>query len=532
MRPRGWLPAAALLLAVAVTYGRALGFPFVYDDQSLIVGNPALADWGTLAEALSHDLFHFAPTRPSPYWRPVVTFSYYLDWALGGGAAWAFHLSNLLALWAAALGLWRLALRLGAGPVAALAAALLFATHPAQVEAASNVSGRTDLLACAFGLWALAARGPAAAAALLLLACGSKEIGVAFAVAAWALGRPTWRACAGAALLFLALRQGVLAGLELLPADRPAPSAASILGAGGLSWWYLGRLLWPSWLAPAMAIAAPGPAASLLGWLGLAGVAAGSWRLRDRLPAAPGAAALILLPLLAVSGLASARLRYGEGFLVVPLAGALLLAAATPIAPRWSPPAWARWLWLTPALLAGGISRGRVGDWSSERALWEGAHRRLPGDGRIRQNLARAVVSEEPARALELLEGLSAEDARLERELWTIRARALQLLGREAELLDALERAAADDPEAAWADALYCQLSAAGASPRAVEVCRWAAAASPGDAALLNLAGVAQALAGDPAAALPYFERAAALEPAEAEYRRNLETARGQLGGP
>ena len=91
--------AGLLALVIALLYGRAVGFPFVYDDGALIESNRALADLSTLPEALTHDLFHFSSVRTSPYWRPAVTASYYVDHAVGGGAPWAFHLSNLRFLW-------------------------------------------------------------------------------------------------------------------------------------------------------------------------------------------------------------------------------------------------------------------------------------------------------------------------------------------------------------------------------------------------------------------------------------------------
>ena len=38
----------ALAGVVAALYGRAVAYPFVYDDQALIVGNVALQDLATL----------------------------------------------------------------------------------------------------------------------------------------------------------------------------------------------------------------------------------------------------------------------------------------------------------------------------------------------------------------------------------------------------------------------------------------------------------------------------------------------------
>ena len=122
-----------------------MGFGFVVDDHALIANNAALSDWSTLPAALGHDLFHHSDLRASPYWRPLVTLTYYIDQAIGGGEPWAFHLSNLLFVLALGLGLRRL--QSGWSGVA-LAAVVL--AHPLQVEGAVCIASRTDVLCAMF----------------------------------------------------------------------------------------------------------------------------------------------------------------------------------------------------------------------------------------------------------------------------------------------------------------------------------------------------------------------------------------------
>jgi tetratricopeptide (TPR) repeat protein len=519
------LATAALLVAVLGLYGRALGYPFVYDDRTLIAANAALGDWTTLPEALVHDLFHFSPTRASPFWRPVVTASYYLDHALGGGAPWAFHLTNLLALAGAAAGLLRLLAQRGAAVTASAAAALAFVAHPAQVEGAVNIAGRTDVLACAFALWALGARGPAGAFVLTLLACGAKEIGVLVPLAAWALGARTWRASAAAAALFLVARQAVLAGLDLDPADAPGPSPASALGAAARALWYLGRVLWPSHLAPAMDLAPIQGLAAWLGWGAVLALAAAALALRRGRPEVSAGLALAVPSLLAVSGLASASLRFGETFLVLPLAGCALAAAPSLRDRR------AAGVALALAALGAAAGWGRVPDWTSERALWEGAHARLPGDARIGLNLARVVVQDDPERALALTGGEPFTDPRIERERAEIRARAYQVAGQGEAAVAALRRASADDPEATWANAQLCVALQRAPEPTAVTVCGWATRDAPDDAALWNALGLARAIGGgDPGGAVVAFSEAVRLAPQREDFAANLAIAREQAG--
>lgn len=163
---------------------------FAFDDVPIVEANPVV-----------HGISAFPATILSPYWgqygqlyRPVTQLALSIDWSLGGGAPWVFHLTNILwnALVAALVG--RLALRWLA-PVGAAAAALTFAVHPIHVEAVANVVGRSELLCAAalLGVMLLAtservpgSRQYLGIALFSALAVGSKEIGVLAPVAAWA----------------------------------------------------------------------------------------------------------------------------------------------------------------------------------------------------------------------------------------------------------------------------------------------------------------------------------------------------------
>ena len=148
-----------------------------------------------------HGISAFPATVLSPYWgqygqlwRPVTQLALSIDWSLGGGDPWVFHLSNIFwnALVVALIA--RLALR-WLVPAGAAAAALLFAVHPIHVEAVANVVGRSELLCAAalVGVMLLSTsdrtphyRRYPGIALLSALAIGSKEIGVLAPVIAWA----------------------------------------------------------------------------------------------------------------------------------------------------------------------------------------------------------------------------------------------------------------------------------------------------------------------------------------------------------
>jgi len=170
--------ARRVLLAVGacavVVHLGALWNRFAFDDVYLVVLNPLVHSlsgvWRVFAEPYWPGNLSGAMYRP----LPVATFA--LDWAIGP-AAW-FHAVNVL--WHAAVvvlvatlaGRW-------AGWVAGLAAGLVFAVHPAHVEAIANVVGRNELMAALFvvlAVYAALVRGSVAwSAAALALGVLSKE---------------------------------------------------------------------------------------------------------------------------------------------------------------------------------------------------------------------------------------------------------------------------------------------------------------------------------------------------------------------
>ena len=123
------------------------------------------------------------------YWRPLAETSFAIDYALGHGRPWVFHLNSLL--WHAGM-VFLLALlfgRLGLSPPIVLAGALFFGLHPAHTEAVNVICYRTTIMAGLFGFWAVyvhlrpgeygISRG-IVAAVLLLTALLAKETAGAF----------------------------------------------------------------------------------------------------------------------------------------------------------------------------------------------------------------------------------------------------------------------------------------------------------------------------------------------------------------
>jgi tetratricopeptide (TPR) repeat protein len=147
-----------VVLAVVALFSVALYLPstrygFVWDDTGLISKNSLLASsrpadifqrgyWAGSGEQVEGPY--------SPYYRPLVTLSFWLDLSTSHANPHWFHLVNLLlyalAATAVSLVLWELL----HSAVWVLLGGLLFAAHSSHVESVAFISGRTDIMLTLF----------------------------------------------------------------------------------------------------------------------------------------------------------------------------------------------------------------------------------------------------------------------------------------------------------------------------------------------------------------------------------------------
>lgn len=347
MRARGLL--LLVLVAVVAVFAAALAGDLVYDDLTLIARNPAVLGPFDLSALAGSKLWgeEFA------YWRPLTQLALWLGWQSGG--ALGIHVLSLALHLGSVAVVFALARRLGAAPVAAALAALLFGLHPAHVESVAWCSAINDplwglcaLLAVHAALASPAGRLLPSVALFCVLGLLAKETAVTIPllVAAVMLVRRATHAAAppllgrmclplvlvlvgwwvARAVVFGDLR----AGFDRSPVALELPFgrmvtlrvelAGRLLGAGVAPWWpstfrSVERVLEPTsvaFLVPALVVASAG--------------AFVAWAWRQRREVALLGAALVVLPLL--PGLAAPHTLnvypVADRYLYVPVAGLAL----------------------------------------------------------------------------------------------------------------------------------------------------------------------------------------------------------------
>ena len=360
------VPLAALLVFLP-----SVSFPFVWDDQSLVVDSRVLQ--GPIGEAFRSDLWATTPSTDDPgsgYYRPLLLVDLFIDRLLFGLAPWGYHLHSVL--WHCLAVLLAGALFAGRYRSAGFVGAAVLALHPVQVESVAFVSARNDLMAATFVLGALLAfeRGRFVVGALLAL-CGllSKELVLVLPALAfvWLAGRVEARRVIASVLastfgLGVGLAMRAWAGVSF----GSAPSSGVALeGAAHL----VAKVLWPVGLTSALHLGW----ATSTPWWSLAVLALGSLAaLRFGLFRPILYFDIALAP--ALVGVERAGL-VSDRYLYLPMAGVAWLVAA--ILARASERAVA-------AVGAVVLVAGAVGSslqlrmWRSTDALWSETIRRTP----------------------------------------------------------------------------------------------------------------------------------------------------------
>ena len=149
--------AAFILLVISVAlYANTLGYAFVWDDVSLIATNRAVRTLDARAIGrIFTEGFAEVEGRQESYYRPLVTLSYHIDYALFHGNPAGFHAANVFWNAVTCVVVFAFVNLLFGNAVFAMVTATLFAAHPVHTESVAWISGRTDVLAALCSLVSL-----------------------------------------------------------------------------------------------------------------------------------------------------------------------------------------------------------------------------------------------------------------------------------------------------------------------------------------------------------------------------------------
>ena len=130
-------------------YVNTLGHPFVWDDNVYISPNAHFQNIHYLPEYFTGG-FCEGVERECPFYRPIVSLSYLIDFLIWGDNPFGFHLTNVLLHITVVLLFYYLILTFFQKPQAALIASLFFSVHPIHVESIAFIAARTDPLISIF----------------------------------------------------------------------------------------------------------------------------------------------------------------------------------------------------------------------------------------------------------------------------------------------------------------------------------------------------------------------------------------------
>jgi tetratricopeptide (TPR) repeat protein len=531
----------ALLVIVLVAYAPALRAAFVnWDDPIHVYESPRVIEPDGWRRSWRDG------SEPGLY--PVLFATYFVEWRLGGGEAWLFHLDSVLLHGVNTLLVGGLASALGMAAGPAWLVAALWALHPAQVESVAWISERKNVLYVGFWLLSLlfylragtdGRRGALAYAASLfsyVLALLSKApaitLPVAIVVIEWVRGHRLDGRVWLRLVPFLAL--SVAGGLELIglvPAHIEAPPLATRLALACRSFWfYVGTFLWPFSLVPVYPRWPLGVGlAEALAIAGLAVTAAIGIAFRKQWPPLVliGAGLFVVNIALVLGVVWNSYMRFAfvaDRYLYLSGVGLCLMTVAALERARvgaW--PAPLRGAMVAACLAALGVATWRqVSVWHDSRALWTFTLARNPDCAPCHTNIGMLLADEgktgEAAAHFETSLRLDPND---ESALGLGNARMRQQRFDEAAVL--FEQAARLNPRKATAHYnLGNAMRRLGRTDDAIAAYRRALALDPGSAATHNNLGVTLLAKGELDEAKAAFEETLRRSPGDTDAELNL----------
>lgn len=165
---------------IIIIYGQTFFGNFVLDDRGIREHYSSLSNPFEIKKIFSMPYW----TEEAGLYRPIVIYSYALNYAFFGGGAFWFHLVNLILYVFTCFFLFDLLRRTLRDSAFAFLASVIFLVLPIHTEVVANIIGRAEILALLFSLLLLLEIikkkiEPWKIGLLLFLAIGSKETAIA-----------------------------------------------------------------------------------------------------------------------------------------------------------------------------------------------------------------------------------------------------------------------------------------------------------------------------------------------------------------
>jgi len=130
-----------------ITYLNCLQHTFVYDDESTIINNYFIRHWENFPDLFTHKYFTLSAELT---YRPVVTVSYFIDYAFWHLNPTGYHLTNMLLHAVNSTLFFIFAYTIFRKRATAVIASTFFSVYPLFTEVVNAVGFREDLLAFLF----------------------------------------------------------------------------------------------------------------------------------------------------------------------------------------------------------------------------------------------------------------------------------------------------------------------------------------------------------------------------------------------
>ncbi|PTL75709.1 tetratricopeptide repeat protein [Vitiosangium sp. GDMCC 1.1324] len=550
------LQLALVCVCAALAYANTLGNQFAWVDALLIESNPWIRDFQHLGDIFGSDLWASSPELglSRNYYRPLVHVTFLLCRAVFGLKPWGYHLL-LLVGHVIVSGLvyqvgWLFCTRRQTGPLAALAAGLLFAVHPIHTEAVAWISSVNDvamvmgmlgaacwmmtsgpgltgrgILAGLALLFALLFKEPAVLLPAMLFVYDFVTGGRAWSLRQW-MGR--YAPLLVALVLYAALRLPALSGSPRTLHHMSLGTWGLILNIPPLLAQYLGGLVLPLELnavhvfTPIASPADPHLLAGVGALVGIVLVAILLWRHAPTAFVALAWCLLAMVPQLYIPALGVNA--FAERYLYLPSVGFVLLVGWMVEALERRRPEARPWLLggLATVVVAGGVVtalRNRV--WYDDLSLWSDTASKSPEEISVQAGLGTALLKRgQVAQAIEHLERARMSGPDVLNDLGLAYAQTGRLPEAETVLREAVRLKPGE--AGTWLN-LCLVLKNLKQLPQALESCETAARLKPRMPEIRTSLGQVLWLQGRVSEAEQQLQEALALKPDSASARRLLE---------